>query len=114
MNFMGVGLMELAVILLVAFLVLGPGRSIDMARKSGKLLGDLRRTFGEVTDAISIEQQQEQRGEQRPPPSAAAPPPPPGVPARPDLPDDDAAPAAPDAETPPPEPSAPRRPGPRG
>lgn len=114
MNFMGVGLMELAVILLVAFLVLGPGRSIDMARKSGKLLGDLRRTFGEVTDAISIEQQQEQRGEQRPPPSAAAPPPPPGVPSRPDLPDDDAAAAAPGAETSPPEPSGQNRPGPQG
>lgn len=112
MNFMGVGLMELAVILLVAFLVLGPGRSIDMARKSGKLLGDLRRTFGEVTDAISIEQQQEQRGEQRPPPSAAAPPPP-GVPTRPDLPDDDDA-AAPAAATPPPEPSGQNRPGPKG
>ena len=113
MNFMGVGLMELAVILLVAFLVLGPGRSIDMARKSGKLLGDLRRTFGEVTDAISIEQQQEQRGEQRPPPpSAAAPPPPPGVPSRPDLPDDDA--AAPSAATPPPEPSGQNRPGANG
>ena len=111
MNFMGVGLMELAVILLVAFLVLGPGRSIDMARKSGKLLGDLRRTFGEVTDAISVEQQQEQRGQQRPPP-AAPPPTSPGVPARPDLPEDDpAAPAALGADTPPPEPPGPRRPG---
>ena len=108
MNFMGVGLMELAVILLVAFLVLGPGRSIDMARKSGKLLGDLRRTFGEVTDAISIEQQ-EQRSEQRPPPSTAAPPPPPGVPTRPDLPDDDGA-----ATPPPPESSGQNRPGPKG
>lgn len=114
MNFMGVGLMELAVILLVAFLVLGPGRSIDMARKSGKLLGDLRRTFGEVTDAISIEQQQEQRGEQRPPSPSAAAPPPPGVPTRPDLPDDDAAAATPGAETPPPEPSGQNRPGPKG
>ena len=111
MNFMGVGLMELAVILLVAFLVLGPGRSIDMARKSGKLLGDLRRTFGEVTDAISIEQQQEQRGEQRPPPPSAAAPPPPGIPTRPDLPDDDDDAAA---ATPPPEPSGQNRPGPSG
>ena len=112
MNFMGVGLMELAVILLVAFLVLGPGRSIDMARKSGKLLGDLRRTFGEVTDAISVEQQQEQRGSQRPPP-ASPPPPAPGVPARPDLPDDaaDTATAATNAGTPPPEPPGQRRPG---
>ena len=58
MNIMGMGLMELAVVLLVAFLVLGPGRSIDMAKRTGKVLGDLRRTFSEVTDAISTEERQ--------------------------------------------------------
>ena len=89
MNFMGIGFMELVVILLVGFLVLGPGRSIDMARRSGKVLGDLRRTFSEVTDAISVEEQQRSRP-QAPPPS-----PPPGVPSRPETPDDDA-PSAPE------------------
>ena len=79
MNIFGMGLMELAVVLLVAFLVLGPNRSIDMARKSGKVLGDLRRTFSDVTDAISAEDQ---------PRSRSSPPPSPGVPTRPDLPDD--------------------------
>lgn len=77
MNIMGMGLMELAVVLLVAFLVLGPGRSIDMAKRSGKVLGDLRRTFSEVTDAISTEERQSTHAQQ----------PPPGVPSRPDLPD---------------------------
>ena len=81
MNIMGMGLMELAVVLLVAFLVLGPGRSIDMAKRTGKVLGDLRRTFGEVTDAISTEERQRTHSQQ----------PPPGVPSRPDLPDDEAA-----------------------
>ena len=56
MNFMGIGLLELGVILLVAFLVLGPNRSISMARSTGKLLIDLRRTFSEVAAAASIEQ----------------------------------------------------------
>lgn len=79
MNIMGMGLMELAVVLLVAFLVLGPGRSIDMAKRTGKVLGDLRRTFGEVTDAISTEERQRSHTQQ----------PPPGVPSRPDLPDQD-------------------------
>ena len=87
MNIMGMGLMELAVVLLVAFLVLGPGRSIDMARRTGKVLGDLRRTFSDVTDAISDEERQRSR-----PPQAQQPPP--GVPSRPDLPDDDPAPGA--------------------
>ena len=77
MNLMGVGFMELVVILLVAFLVVGPVRSIDMAKRSGKILGELRRSFTEVTDAISVEDRQRTHA-QRPPP---------GVPSRPDLPD---------------------------
>lgn len=81
MNLMGIGTMELVVILLVAFLVLGPGKSIDMAKRTGRVLGDLRRAFSEVTDAISAEERQRPQGQQTPPP--------PGVPSRPDLPDDD-------------------------
>lgn len=80
MNLMGIGTMELVVILLVAFLVLGPGKSIDMAKRTGRVLGDLRRAFSEVTDAISAEERQRPQSQQ---------PPPPGVPSRPDLPDDD-------------------------
>jgi len=55
MNFMGMGIPELGVIFLVAFLVLGPGRAIDTARNVGKVLGDLRRSFGDVTSAITVE-----------------------------------------------------------
>ena len=83
MNFMGIGFMELVVILLVAFLVVGPVKSIDMARRSGKVLGDLRRSFTDVTDAISAEERQRTHAQQ----------PPPGVPSRPDLPDDEPPPA---------------------
>ena len=85
MNIMGVGLVELVVVLLVAFLVLGPARSVEMAKKSGKVLGDLRRTFSEVTDAVSMEQ-----GRQ------SAWPPAPGVPVRPDLPEDEVLEGAPE------------------
>ena len=53
-NFFGVGFLELTVIFLVAFLVLGPGKSIEMARTAGKLLGDLRRTLNEMTAAASL------------------------------------------------------------
>ena len=56
MNFMGMGIPEIGVIVLVAFLVLGPGRSIDMARNAGKVLGDLRRSFSDVTSALSIDE----------------------------------------------------------
>ena len=83
MNFMGIGIMELGVVLLVGFLVLGPGRSIDMARRTAKVLGDLRRTFNEVTEAISTEERERGRREQ--PPAGPAP----GVPTRPDYPEQD-------------------------
>lgn len=92
MNLMGIGTMELVVILLVAFLVLGPGKSIDMAKRTGRVLGDLRRAFSEVTDAISAEERQRPQGQQTPPP-------PPGVPSRPDLPDEDPPPAGGDPGT---------------
>ncbi|MDA0263496.1 MAG: twin-arginine translocase TatA/TatE family subunit [Chloroflexi bacterium] len=84
MNFMGMGIPELGVILLVAFLVLGPGKSIEMARNVGKVLGDLRRQFNDVTSAVSLEAM-EQKNLARPgsqPSSEAAP----GVPVRAELP----------------------------
>lgn len=77
MNIMGMGMFEVAVVFLVAFLVLGPSRTIDLARKSGKMLGELRRSFTDVTGALTIEEREHAEA------------PPPGVPVRPDVPDDD-------------------------
>ena len=87
MNLMGMGIPEIGVILLVAFLVLGPGRSIDMARSAGKLLGDLRRSFNDVTRAMTVEADQLGTTQSRTPESSAEPPP--GVPVRPDIPPED-------------------------
>ena len=56
MNFMGMGLAEIAVVMVVAFLVLGPSRTINMARTAGKILADLRRTFNDVAAAVSLEE----------------------------------------------------------
>ena len=58
MNFMGIGVVELAVIILVAFVVLGPNRSIGMAQSAGKLLADLKRTFNDVAAAASLEERE--------------------------------------------------------
>ncbi len=55
MNFLGMGMPELAVIFLVAFLALGPSKSIEMARTTGRLLGDLRRTFNDVIAATTLD-----------------------------------------------------------
>ena len=43
MNIMGVGGLELLVVLIVALLVLGPTRVAEYGRTLGKLLGELRR-----------------------------------------------------------------------
>ena len=94
MNFMGMGIPELGVILLVAFLVLGPGRAIDMARSAGKIMGDLRRSFGEVTSAMTVESMEQESSGQSQQPGAQAETPP-GVPMRAEiLPDDEEEPAA--------------------
>jgi Sec-independent protein translocase protein TatA len=88
MNFMGMGVPELGVIFLVAFLVLGPARAIDMAKNAGKVLGDLRRSFGDVTSAMTVEtMEQPSRSatvqDQKPDPQLA---PLPGVPMLPEIP----------------------------
>ena len=54
MNLFGVGFLELAVIFLIAFLVMGPGKTIEMARTAGKLIGDVRRTMNEMTAAVDL------------------------------------------------------------
>lgn len=54
MNFFGVGIMELAIIFLVAFLVMGPLKTIQMARSAGKLIGDLRRTVNDISSAVDL------------------------------------------------------------
>ena len=78
MNLMGMGMPEVAVIFLVAFLVLGPSRSIGMARTAGKVIRDLKRTFGDMASAVGLDQT-EQTGSRRnaPPPDRREDPPPP-------------------------------------
>ncbi len=72
MNFMGMGPMELGVIFLVAFLVLGPGKSIDMARTTGRVLRELRKSFSDLASAVDLEdRQQPSRPRNSPPPDQA-------------------------------------------
>lgn len=59
MNFMGMGIVEVGVVLVIGFLVLGPTRSIDTARSAGKLIGELRRSFNEVMEAVNLERDHE-------------------------------------------------------
>ncbi len=59
MNFLGVGGLEIIVIALVGFLVLGPKRLTQGARTAAKALNELRRQrddlTGMVADAVDLE-----------------------------------------------------------
>ena len=57
MNLFGVGMLELAVIFLIAFLVMGPAKAIEMARTAGKLIGDVKRSVNELTAATDLNEQ---------------------------------------------------------
>ncbi|MEE8363663.1 MAG: twin-arginine translocase TatA/TatE family subunit [Dehalococcoidia bacterium] len=52
MNFLGVGTMELIVVLGLALLILGPKRMIEASRSAGKLMRDLRRQRDEFTGLV--------------------------------------------------------------
>ena len=55
MNFLGMGSLEVFVILLIAFLFLGPGKMVEAARTLGKLVAQLRRMSAELPDLIDGE-----------------------------------------------------------
>ena len=54
MSVFGIGTLELAVILLVAFVALGPGKTIEVARTIGRVAREARRTFTDIMDAASL------------------------------------------------------------
>ena len=55
MNLFGVGLPEIALIMVVGFLVLGPAKTMEMARTTGKVWREIRRTIGDITEAASLD-----------------------------------------------------------
>ena len=54
MNVFGIGGLELLVILLVAFVALGPGKTVEVARTIGRMAREARRTFTDIMDAASL------------------------------------------------------------
>lgn len=58
MNVFGIGFGELLFILVVALLVLGPGKMVELARNLGKSLRDLQRATSEVPRLLSLEEEE--------------------------------------------------------
>ena len=55
MDFMSVGTSEILMILLVAILVVGPNRVVEMARTLGKIMRTIKKASFDLTSAVSRE-----------------------------------------------------------
>lgn len=59
MNILGMGFLELLVVFFIAFVVLGPERMVEMSRKAGRLVGDLRRMNSGLRETLTIDEPEE-------------------------------------------------------
>lgn len=64
MNFFGIGGMELIVILLLAFIILGPKQLITVAKGLGRTISELRNAMNQFTRLV--EDDDDERKDRRP------------------------------------------------
>ena len=55
MNFFGVGILEMVFIMVVALLVLGPSRMVEVSRTLGKYVRELQRATSEIPRLIDLD-----------------------------------------------------------
>lgn len=55
MNFFGVGIFEMLFVMLVALLVLGPSRMVEVSRTLGRYLRELQRATSEIPRLIDLD-----------------------------------------------------------
>jgi sec-independent protein translocase protein TatA len=55
MDFFGIGPWEIVLILIVALIILGPGKLTETARTLGKIVRSIRKTSAEFTAAVTRE-----------------------------------------------------------
>ena len=67
MDFLGMGMGEILLILVVALVILGPGRIVEVGRTLGKIARTLRKTSFDLTTQVSKELEGEDK-DQPPPP----------------------------------------------
>jgi len=73
-NVFGIGTLELLVILAVAFIALGPGKTVEVARTIGKMAREARRTFTDIMDAASVDERADRPRENSAPTAPPSPP----------------------------------------
>ena len=55
MNFFGIGPLELIFVIMLALLVLGPNRMVDVAQTLGKYIREFQRVTSEIPRLISLD-----------------------------------------------------------
>jgi Sec-independent protein translocase protein TatA len=82
MDFFGIGPWEIVLILVLALVILGPGKLTETAKTLGKILRSIRRTSAEFTAAVTREMNKVEEDEpsKLPPKAEKAAPPPTGEP----------------------------------
>ncbi len=61
MDLLGVGTAEVLMVLLVAILVIGPGRIVEFARKAGKIMHTLKKATTDLTSTVTKELEEEKQ-----------------------------------------------------
>ena len=64
MDFFGIGMGEILLILVVALIIWGPGRIVEIGRTLGKLTRTLKKASSDLTAQVT----KELEGEEKPPP----------------------------------------------
>ena len=90
---------ELILILVIALVVLGPGKLPDVAQSLGKSIREFRKAATDVTDAGKLDVTATTPAPSAPAPTPAAPPAPPAAPPPPPAPVADAGPGTPSTGT---------------
>ena len=66
MDFMSIGTQEILMIILVAVLVVGPNRIVEMSRTLGKITRAIKKTSIDLTSAVTKELELEEKDKQPP------------------------------------------------
>lgn len=55
MDFLGMGMGEIVLILVIALVLLGPGKVLDVARTLGRMMRNLKKITSDLTTQIALE-----------------------------------------------------------
>jgi len=61
MEFFGMGFGEILVVLVIAVIIFGPGKVIELSRSLGKMLNNVRKTTSELTAEVTREIEEQKR-----------------------------------------------------